>query len=428
MSTTTSRRKFIKKAAGVGAGMLIAPTLPLTAKSYRRILGANDRIMVGAIGVGGMGTAHLEALLGMSDSDNVSLAAVCDVWDKRKDKAAALTKAKGYRDYERVLENKDIDYVLIATQEHWHHKIILEAMDAGKHVYTEKPMTHTIKEAQEVVKAVNASGLKLQVGVQGMSDDSYITARKYIEDGVLGKVQMAQIDYSRNGDMWQYEIDKDANPNTNLDWEKWLGPAPKTAWDPKRYFQWRRYWDYSGGIATDLFIHRLSRILKACNLGLPKYVSGSGGHYFFEGANKAEVPDTFNMMLDYPEGMTVMLVSAQKNNTPITHMIRGDKATLTFTRDGFQIVPQEVAGSLSSQSGKKLPLDAKGVLVHKKTGAEDITLHHRNLQNAIRKGESLNCDAKLGYYGMAACKMGVLSFRKRQYLKWDEKKQKPVKA
>ena len=131
MSTTTTRRNFLKKAAGVGAGMFLAPTLPLTAKSYSRILGANDRIMIGAIGVGGMGSAHLDALLGMGDSDNVSLAAVCDVYDKRKDKAAALTKAKGYRDYERVLENKDIDYVLIATQEHWHHRIILEALDAG---------------------------------------------------------------------------------------------------------------------------------------------------------------------------------------------------------------------------------------------------------------------------------------------------------
>jgi predicted dehydrogenase len=324
---------------------------------------------------------------------------------------------------------KELDYILIATPEHWHHRMIIDSLDAGKHVYVEKPMTHTIEEGKEVVKKVEETGLKLQVGVQGMSDDSYITAQRYIKDGVLGKIMIAQIDYSRNGDLWQGAIDPEADPNKNLDWDRWLGPAPKVPWDPKRYFRWRRYWDYSGGVATDLFIHRLTRILKAVDLSMPDYVTAAGGYYYFTGENKAEIPDTFNMMIDYPGGPTVLLVSTQKNDTPIRHLIRGDRATLEFTREGFTITPQRIIdGPVVSGTGESLPVDAEGALHHKKTGAEDITLHHRNLQAAIREGANLNCDAKLGFYGMATCKMGVDSFRQRAYLKWDAQKQKAVKS
>ena len=431
MSTPIPRRKFLQHVASASALVTVASLnpIPSTAKSYRRILGANDRILVGSVGPGGMGSAHLRALVEMKEKSNVEVTAVCDVYAKRRDRAAELTGGKPFDDYRKILEQQDIDYILITTPEHWHHKMIIDSLDAGKHVYTEKPMVHEIKEALDVVKKVKQTGLKLQVGVQGMSDDSYITARKYIEEGVLGKVTMAQIDYSRNGNLWQSDIDPDANPSTNLDWSSWLGPAPKVDWDPKRYFRWRRYWDYSGGVATDLFIHRITRLIKALDLRFPKYVSASGGHYFFTGEEKAEIPDTFNIMLDYPENLTVMLVSAQKNNTPIRHMIRGDKATLLFHRKGFTILPQSREGrALIDKPEEWATTEVDGVINHIKIGAEDITLHHQNLLQAIRENTSLNCDADLGTYGMVACKMGVMSFRKRKYLKWDEARQKVVKA
>ena len=424
----SSRRSFIKRSTVAGAGLSLM-SYPMMAKSYRRILGANERIHIGMIGIGGMGGHHLGQLVNTKDEFNHDIIAVCDIWDKRRENAAAKSGGKAYKRYEEVLSQKEIDYVMIATQEHWHHRMILDALDAGKHVYTEKPMVHEIKEGFEVRDKVRETGLKLQVGVQGTSDDSYITARKYIEEGALGKVTIAQIDYSRNGNLWQYQIDPDANPNTNLDWKAWLGPAPKVDWDPKRYFQWRRYWDYSGGIATDLFIHRLTRMLKALDLKFPKYVTGTGGHFFFTGEDKAEVPDTFNMSLDYPEGLNILLVSAQKNNTPIRHMIRGDKATLVFHGEGFSIIPQErETYDLINDLEKLKTSNHPGVIHHQKSGAEDVKLHHQNLQHAIRKGTALNCDVNLGLYGMVACKMGVMSFRKRKYLKWDEAKQKPVKA
>lgn len=414
------RRKFVKGLAGSVAGIAtFGNNLGMSALSYSRIAGANERLNIGIIGCGGMSNNHMEALLKMKQSDNVDIKAVCDVYTKRLGKAKELTQAQAFKNYQDILGNKDIDYVLIATPEHWHYKMTLDAIDAGKHIYVEKPMTHTIEQAKDITEKITASKLKLQVGVQGMSDDSYETAHKMIQEGALGKVVMAHIDYSRNypDDFWAYEIDTDAKPGVNLDWEAWLGPAPLRPWDPRRYFQWRRYWDYSGGIATDLFIHRLTRIIKAVGFNFPDYVVATGGTWNFVNS-VAEIPDTFNMMLDYPEKTTVILVSSLANDTPIRHVIRGHEATLEFTKEGFTITPQEQTDQATISGTGEIMKGAK-LFTHIKTGAEDITLHHRNLQAAIRKNEPLKCDHNLGFYGVVACMMGVQSLRHRKYLKWD---------
>ncbi len=384
---------------------------------------------MGVIGCGGMANAHMNALLAMKESDDVAITSVCDIFDKRLEAAKEKTTAQGVINYLDILNDKDIDSVLIATPEHWHHRMILDAIDAGKHIYTEKPMTHTIEESRAVVEAMKTAKVKLQVGVQGMSDDSYATANKYIKEGALGDVVMAHIDYSRNykgDDFWAYAIDNDAKPGENLDWEAWLGPAPKVAWDPRRYFQWRKYWDYSGGIATDLFIHRITRILKSIDLKFPDTVVASGGLWHYE-KTRGEIPDTFNMMVNYPEGLTTLVVSSLANDTPIRHLIRGNLGTLEFTRTGFVITPQTaVTESVISSTGENV--NESGEIVHQKTGAEDVTLHHRNLLNAIREGEPLKCDQNLGYYGVVVCMMGVQSFRENAYLRWDKTKQKVIKA
>lgn len=419
--TNISRRKFVKGLAGSAAGIAVLRGNPgISAMNYSRIIGANERINIGVIGCGGMANSHMEALLNMKQSDNIDITAVCDIYTKRLDKAKELTKAQAFKNYQEILQKKDIDYVLIATPEHWHYQMTLDAIGAGKHIYVEKPMTHTIEQAKDICNKIASSKLKMQVGVQGMSDDSYETAHKMIEEGVLGKVVMAHIDYSRNytGDFWAYEIDPDARPGINLDWEAWLGPAPKRPWDPRRYFQWRRYWDYSGGIATDLFIHRVTRIIKSVGLRFPDYVVATGGTWNFTDS-VAEIPDTFNMMLDYPEKMTVMVVSSLANDMPIRHVIRGHEATLEFTREGFTITPQEQS-ELAIISGTGETVKGTNLFSYKKTGAEDITLHHRNLIVAIRKNEPLKCDQNLGFYGVVACMMGVESFRNRKYLKWDQ--------
>jgi predicted dehydrogenase len=398
-----TRRTFVAGAAAASAAT--------------RILGANERLKIGVIGCGGQANAHMKTLVGMKESDNVEVIAVCDVFDKRAQQASQLTGGKIAKHYHDILSNKDVDYVLIATPEHWHYQMTVDAIAAEKHIYCEKPMTHGVDQAKAVVAKVAASKIKMQVGVQGMSDESYEVAGKYVKDGTLGKVVVAQIDYSRNqiGDFWAYDIDKDAKPGENLDWKEWLGPAPKRAWDEDRFFRWRRYWDYSSGIASDLFIHRVSRIIRALDLGFPERAVGTGGKYEFTDS-KAEIPDTFNVMLEYPGGPTVLLISSLANDTKVDHVLRGHKATLTFTPKGFTITPQ---GLFAKEMQP---------IAYEKKGAESLELHHRNLAGAIRTGEALKCDAAFAFKGLVACEMGVKSFRERKYLGWDAAKERIVRV
>ncbi|MEJ7608785.1 MAG: Gfo/Idh/MocA family oxidoreductase, partial [Bryobacteraceae bacterium] len=337
---------------------------------------------------------------------------------QRLDAAAQLTSGKPYKRYQELLKSNDIDYVLNATPEHWHSAITIDAIEAGKHVYCEKPMTRTVEQAKKVVAKAKANPkIKVQIGVQGTSDDSYRTAYKYVKEGVLGNVVLAQIDYSRNhqGDFWAYPIDEGVQPGVDLDWKTWLGNAPKRPYDPDRFFRWRRYWDYSGGIASDLFVHRVTRFIKALGLTFPDRGVGAGGKWQFKDS-KAEIPDTFNILLDYPQGLTIQLVSSMANETSIDHLLRGHKATLEFTRTGFTIRPQSIYK------------DSMKEIVYKKTGAEDIALHHRNLMNAIRKGETLNCDVDTGYYGVVASELGVQSYRQQKYMKWNTNRQRIERA
>jgi predicted dehydrogenase len=399
----------------------VATSAALSARAYAQVSGANDRIRIGVIGCGGMATGHMRGLVKNKEADNAEIIAVCDIYDKRLQAAAQLTGGQPLRDYRSVLENKDVDYVLIATPEHWHAPMTLDAADAGKHIYCEKPMTRTTEEAKKVVAKIKQTGVKMQVGVQGMSDDSYETANKYVKDGALGDVVIAQIDYSRNyglKDFWGYPVDEDARPGENLDWKAWLGPAPKRAWDPDRYFSWRRYWDYSSGIASDLFVHRVTRIIKSLDLKEPALAVATGGKFHYKDSI-AEIPDTFNVLLEYPGGPNVILVSSMANDTPVEHVLRGHKATLKFTRTGFTITAQ--------REYAKDPKNPEEI-THEKTGAENTELHHRNLQNAIRRNEPLKCDCQLGYYGVVACDMSTQSFRRREYVRWDAQRQKIVRA
>lgn len=403
-----SRREFV--AAGTAAALT-------TARAYSQIAGANDRLRIGVIGCGGMANGHMRTLVRNKETDNIDIIAVSDIFDKRRDAAAQLTGGKPYKSYHDVLALKDVDYVLIASPEHWHAQMTLDAADAGKHIYCEKPMTRTVEQAKRVVDKIHGGKVKMQVGVQGTSDDSYVNAWEYVKSGALGKIVLAQIDYSRNDKvpMWEYPIDPDAKPGVNLDWNAWLGKTKKRPFDPERYFRWRRYWDYSGGISTDLFVHRVTRLIKALNLTFPERAVATGGKFMFKDS-PGEVPDTFNVLLDYPEGLTIQLISSMANDRKVDHLIRGHKATLEFTRTGFVITPQDIF------KNEVKPVEFK------KTGAEDIGLHHRNLQNAIRKNEPLNCDVNIGYYGVVASEIGVQSFRKQKYLKWDKSKQRIVSA
>lgn len=410
-SPTVSRRTFLQTTGAAGLA-----TAGMTAASYAKVLGANERIRVGFIGAGGMGTNHLNAHKRLKKTNNLESVAVADCWKKRAEEGAARIEApKSFTDYRKVLEIPDIDYVTIATPEHWHSRMTIAALDAGKAVYCEKPMTHTIPQAQEVMKKQKETGLPVQIGVQAMSDDSYASAGQAIKEGVLGQVIQAQIEYVRRYDTqgpWRSRpaLKDDMPKPQDLNWEDWLGHAPKVPWNPHHYFEWRCYKAYSGGIATDLFIHRITRIMKACDLLYPRRVVGMGG--IWQWPDGRDLPDNFEMICEYPRNMTVYVLGTMSNRVGIDHLIRGYRGTLYFTPSGWVAKDK----------------DGKVLAEHKKTGGEDINLHHTNLHNHLRNGEPLNCPVELGMAGVAAVNMANESWRTGQMIGWDEKNEKMVPA
>jgi predicted dehydrogenase len=404
-----SRRTFLHTTGALAA------SATFTASSYARVLGANDRIRVGFIGAGGMGNSHLNAINGLKESNNLEAVAVADCWKKRAEEGAKKVGAsKAFTDYRDVLAIKDIDYVTVATPEHWHSDMTIAALEAGKAVYCEKPMTHTIPEAQAVIKKQKETGLPVQVGVQAMSDDSYSSAADAIRQGVLGQVVQAQIEYVRRyGEQGPWRV-PGLNSNqpkpADLNWDDWLGHAPKTPWNPHHYFEWRNYSPYSGGICTDLFIHRITRIMKACNLLYPRRVVGMGG--IWQWPDGRDLPDNFEMICEYPRGMTVYVLGTMSNRVGIDHLIRGYRGTMYFTGSGWVAKDK----------------DGKVLAEHKKTGGENISLHHTNLHNHLRNGEALHCPVDLGMAGVAAVCMANESWRTGQMMAWDEKNERMAPA
>lgn len=418
MSNHVSRRTFMTTAGKATiAATLAASANSMTAKSYARVIGANDRIGVGIIGAGVIGTAHLNVINNLKEKNNLLPVAVADCWKTRADKGKELVGAEhSLMDYRKLLDMKEVDYAVVAVPEHWHWTMTIDAMDAGKAVYCEKPLTHTIPEAQAVMKKQKETNRPLQVGVQAMSDDSYITARDAIRRGVIGKVVQAQIEYVRRYDAkagpWRVPTEVAAHQTkpADLDWKAWLGSAKSREWDPHHYFEWRCYSAYSGGICTDLFIHRITRIMRACDLLYPRRVVGMGG--IWQWPDGRDLPDNIEMICEYPRGMTVYVLGTMSNRVGVDHLIRGYRGTLFFTPTGWVAKDK----------------DGKVLEEHKKTGGEDQNLHHTNLHNHLRNGEALNCPIELGMAGVVAVNMANESWRSSQMMGWDKQNQKMVPA
>ena len=239
-TSSVNRRDFMKTATTLGATLCVAGRA-LAARpgkaSAGRVIGANDRVNIGVIGVGGRGAYLARVFSGIGERTNgCKIAAVCDVYEKRKKANAEKHGCDGYLDYREVLNRQDIDAVLVATPDHWHAKIALEAMDRGKDVYLEKPMCHTIEEAKQLAATVKEIRRVLQVGSQTTSADQWHKAKKAIADGMIGEMLMSQGSYHRNSveGEWNWDIDPGAGPNGKgenfIDWKMWLGPAQKRAW------------------------------------------------------------------------------------------------------------------------------------------------------------------------------------------------------
>jgi len=418
-----TRREFLKQAATLASVTILS----------KSVFGANERIGVAVVGCGGMGFAHINTLLSLKQKgEPVDIVAVCDVWQKRLDAAAQRAEAKPVKDYRQILDDKSVDAVCIATPDHWHAKIAIDAMEAGKDVYCEKPMTlwKSLDEPKRIYTTVNRTKRVLQVGTQGMSDSIWEQVSELIKAGEIGTLVQAQAADMRTGH-WsvlcgcERDIDPDAKPGVNLDWDMWLGwkfgLAPRRPWEPARFFAFRIFWDYSGGIATDWFPHILTPLVRAMNLRFPKRVTASGGIYVPEHKGRWEVPDIFQMVIEYPEGPSIHLMACLGNNWGVPMLIRGSKATLVFEGPGAVIYPQrEIVG------------DAPRKEIARTRGAS-LEEHWRDFLNCVRTRQQPRSNAELGYYVMTALHMGIRSFLEGRTMEFDETTQtvrpaKPVKV
>ncbi len=424
-NTDVSRRNFIKTGAvAAGAASLLGATAPA------RAAGANERLRIGFIGPGGRGlSGHVQPLARLrSNGLPIELAGVCDVYSKNEDYAAAYIKwttdkqPKRYKDHHEMLADKDIDAVCIGTPDHWHAKQAIDAMNAGKHVYCEKPMTHTIDEAFDVVDTWKSTGKVMQVGVQSTSLPVWGKANELLLNGKIGKVMQFQTEFFRNRVMGQgryYGLSRHMTPKT-IDWKRWLGVeeglAEDVPFDRAIYAQWRRFWPFGSGMYTDLFVHRTTSMLKATGLRFPRRVVGAGGIFLeYDGR---DVPDVATVVADYGEGVQGLITATMCcGETPIRQLIRGHNGSLVFGNGeefgGFDFVAER------SQVTRDRAIKDKRFDVGK---PGDTTYEHQ--KNFVEcclaeKPEGVNCPPDLGAAAIITVNLGSRSYREGKVFHFD---------
>lgn len=311
MKKYPSRRSFIKKASLSSAALATAPLILSASKSEKILLfreyntskySANDQINLGLIGSGIQGIYDTQAALTV---DGIKLVAACDLYSGRLDRAKELWGDSIFvtRDYRELLNRKEVDAVIVATPDHWHKNIVIDALKAGKHVYCEKPMVQKWEDGQAIIATQKSSGKLCQIGSQGMSSLGNEKAKQLYEEGAIGDIVMLDFyndRYSAEG-AWQYPIPPDANPAT-VDFETFLGSAPKVPFEPKRFFRWRNYRDYGTGVAGDLFVHAFSTLNYIISSKGPNRAQATGGlRYWNDGR---DVPDVSITLYDYPKTET----------------------------------------------------------------------------------------------------------------------------
>ncbi len=388
-----------------------------------KTLGANDRIRFAVIGCGGQGTGHLHSLVKRSDADNIQVVAVSDVYQRRLTRAKGICSGDGTLDYRRIIDRKDIDAVLIATPDHWHAKIAIDALESGKDVYCEKPMTHTVEQALHLRDTVRHTGRILQVGPNATANDSYWVANQAIRDGRIGKVTWAHGSYNRNARICLFnahqQIDPTAGPGKTgedyIDWDMWLGHhwglAPKVEWNPEHFFRFRKYWPYNGGVATDLLYHKLAPLLIAItgsNGEYPRRVNANGGLYIEKDGR--DIPDTFLLTADFPSEWSLFLVSTLTNDAGLPDRIYGKYGIMELGGDpvlrGNGDFQEEFKAKNTGQEEVRLPIKARRDL-------------EGNFIDVLRGKDKLACNAELGCSTMVTIKLAVESFRQSKTMIWD---------
>lgn len=414
-----TRRTFIYTAGTMAAGAV----LPQAIVHAQTPSGANDRIGIGFIGCGGRGSYHAKELAGMRDrGEPIELVAACDVYRPRMNALAAQYKMASYFDHHDLLADKNVDVVCIATPDHIHAPQAIDAVRAGKDVYCEKPFTHwrQIELTKAACEEIGKSGRVFQLGTQGLSDPAWHQMAKLVKDGLIGKPIHAECGYFRVGDWGERGMkidDPSAKPGKDLNWEAFLGDAPKRDYDVSRFFRWRMYEDYSGGPVTDLFPHSLTPAVFMLNLGVPSQAVAIGGIYRYP---EREVPDTFNMLLDYPEALTLAVLGTQGNNMQGAHErgsggrcphLRGWDGTLTVLPN-----PQTKQDEIVFMPAEGAKKDAQRIAIE---GKESVPDHWKNLLDCMRSREKPHSSIDLAYRVQTALQMAAHAARNGKTMKYD---------
>lgn len=431
--TDRNRRNFLQQAsagiAGVGLSELSAEQVlsPLTAVSQDRVAGANRRIRVGLIGCGGMGWSDLRDMLRLG---NVECVALCDVDDNQvanirnnveknfNQKPTLLT-----RDFRRVIDHKEIDAVIVATPDHWHALPTVMACQAGKDVYVEKPLSLTIGEGRIMVDTARKYKRVVQMGTQQRSGSQFTEAVEYVRSGKLGKIRLVKT-WAYQDWMGNIPVVPDEAPPSTVDYDMWLGPAPKRPFNRNRFhFNFRWYWDYSGGLMTDWGAHMIDIANWGMNVKAPLAAMSVGGKFGFP-EDAEETPDTQQALWEF-DGFSMIWEHATaigKGPYDRDHGVafHGNNGVLVVDRGGWEVYPE-------TETVKRKKSYRMAGEPRRGTGGEDSHLAHvRNFVECMDSRQNPRSDVEIGHYSMMACHLSNIAFRVGRRVQWDIEKEQVV--
>ena len=445
-----TRRTFLRTlglaaAAAPATRLLGSPTTRPAASFLTRNAPLPDdrQVRVALIGAGGMGTADMNTSLTVP---GVTITGVCDLYAARLEKARAAWGEGLFvtRDYAEILKRKDVDAVIIGTPDHWHKQISVDALHAGKHVYCEKPMVHSVDEGKEVIDAWKRSGKIFMVGSQGLSSLGNEKARQLLADGVIGDLNYAEGFWARHSPLgaWQYPVPEDASPET-VDWERYISNTADRPFDPLRFFRWRNYTDYGTGMSGDLFVHLFSSLhFITRSLGPDEVLATGGLRYWKDGR---EVPDVLIGTFNYPDseqhpGFTLSLRCNFVDGTSGTTYLRlvGSKGSMDVKWEEVVVrmndVPseddpfsKEKMSEGATQEGRKRMLPPKELVYTAEDGYKGALYdHHANFISAIRTGGSVVEDPEFGFRAAAPALLCNDSYAEQTFVKWDPRSMKRI--
>ena len=385
---TCTRRTFLTTASGAALGTRLAAS---------SVQGANDRVRVAIIGTGGRARSLMNQLKPIA---GVEIAGLCDVFPPRLLQAAEIAPAAVRTDdYRRLLDHREIDAVLIGTPDHWHKQMTLDAVAAGKDVYVEKPVSHSIEEGAEMVKAIEASKQIVQTGTQQRSWEHFIQGREIVQSGRLGQITFVHAYWYQHARAGQWP----ATQPDGLDWKRWLGPAPDQPFQPARFYQWRHFWDFGGGCFTDLLTHWIDVVHWYMDVEAPLTVSSSGKNYNLKGW---EAPDTVTATLEYPKAFTCAYLGTYVSRVDDGGLeFRGDLGTLKINRAGLAFYKDDAPyakGTLTPEPELVVPSKGDGSVAHLQNWIDCVrsrrtpNAHIRVAHHAARAGQLANASLRAG--------------------------------